>query len=371
MHHRGNTQFFQTWFMLNMLELCEDFTNITKRFEAWWAHELLDRPIFIASANSRPERPITRRLDLRDQPERWFDAKYQDMLQLYRRGDMLPNIRVDFGPALLASVFGGERRFEADTAWTSDFINDQWSNTHWDFSTDQGWWKKMTQLLEMVSIAAAGRFAVCSPNLGGSGDILLTLRGATSLCLDVIDQPDQIEQAIQSIYPAWLHAFQELNRIPAEKGAEVIHWLSLWSSQPYLIAECDFSYMIGQKPFECLFLPDIARQAAAVKRAVYHLDGPGCTRHIDALLSLPELDAIQYTPGVENPSALAWVELFHKIQARDKSLLVICPADEALALCDALSPEGLGLLIETPLSVQELDELYGLFCKKFQGTKRS
>jgi hypothetical protein len=125
--------------------------------------------------------------------------------------------------------------------------------------------------------------------------------------------------------------------------------------------------MIGRGPFERLFLPDIARQAAAVKRAVYHLDGPGCTRHLDALLSLPELDAIQYTPGVENPSALPWIEMFRKIQASGKSLLVICPAGEVLALCDALSPQGLGLLVETPLSPPELDELYRLFCKKYKG----
>jgi hypothetical protein len=350
-----------------MLDFCEDFSTIKNRFEAWWAHALVDRPIFLAAANTRPERPIHRRLDLLGQPERWFEAKTQDMLQLHRRGDLLPNIRIDFGPALLASVFGGERRFEADTAWTSDFINDQWSNTRWEFTTGHPWWEKMVHLLEMVSTAAAGHYAVCSPNLGGTGDILLTLRGATNLCLDVIDQPDQVEQAVQAIYPAWLQAFQELNRLPAEKGAELIHWLYLWSSRPYVIAECDFSYMIGREAFEHLFLPDIARQAAAVRRAVYHLDGPGCTRHIEALLSLPELDAIQFTPGVENPSALPWVDMFHKIQAGGKSLLVICPAGEVLALCEALSPEGLGLLIETPLTVQELDELFGQFCRKYQG----
>lgn len=348
-----------------MLELCEDFPVIANRFEAWWAHEVADRPIFVASTNSRPERPITRRLDLLSQPERWFEEKYQDMLQLYRRGDMLPNIRVDFGPVLLGSVFGGERRFTADTGWTSEFINDEWSNVHWDFSTDHPWWVKMTRLLAIVSTAAAGRFAVCSPNLGGTGDILLILRGASRLSLDMIDQPERIGRAVQAIYPAWLQAFQDLNRIPAEKGAELIHWLYLWSSQPYVITECDYSYMIGRKQFESLFLPDIANQAAAVKRAVFHLDGPGCTRHLDALLSLPGLDAIQYTPGVENPSALVWVEMFRKIQARGKSLLVICPADEVLALCDHLAPEGLGLLVDTPLTVQELDDLYDLFCRKY------
>ena len=348
-----------------MLDLCEDFTGITNRFEAWWAHQLVDRPIFLAAANSQPSRPINRRLELLDDPERWFETKYQDMLLLHRRGDMFPNIRVDFGPLLLASVFSGERLFGADTAWTPEVINDDWSNIQWDFSTEHPWWQKMSQLLQRVSEAAAGHFAVCSPNLGGSADILLALRGATRLSLDVIDQPERIKQAVLSIYPAWWQAFQDLIRIPAEKGAELIHWLYLWSSRPYVVSECDYCYMIGRKQFESLFLPDIARQAAAVKRAVYHLDGPGCARHIDALLSLPELDAIQFTPGVENPSALPWLGMFSKIQSKGKSLLVICPAEEVLALCDQLSPEGLGVLIETPLSPHELDDLYAQFSRKY------
>ncbi len=349
-----------------MLELSEDFPEITKRFEAWWAHELYDRPIFLAAANTRPERPINRRLDLLDQPELWFEVKLKDMLQLHRRGDMLPNIRVDFGPVLLGSVFSNERQFGFDTGWTPECINDDWSNIKWNFSTQQAWWEKMTQLLHMVSKAAAGRFAVCSPNLGGTGDILLTLRGATRLCMDLVDNPEKIEQAIHEIYPAWHQAFQELNRIPQEAGAELIHWLYLWSSRPYMVAECDFSYMISTKAFERYFLPDIVRQSAEVKRAVYHLDGPGCTRHIDALLGQTELGAIQFTPGVENPSALPWLEMFRKIQGKGKSLLVICPADEVLSLSDLLSPEGLAFLIETPLSSSELDDLYHQFCQRYQ-----
>lgn len=348
-----------------MLNLADNYLEITQRFEAWWAHSLHDRPIFLAAANTDPKRPINRRLDLLDRPEEWFETKYQDMRNLHRRGDMLPNIRVDFGPVLLASIFSGERLFGFDTGWTPECINDGWSNINWKFQTDQAWWQKMTDLLRMVSTAAAGHFAVCSPNLGGTGDILLTLRGATRLCMDLIDRPEKVEEAVQSIYPAWRQAFQELNRIPKEAGAELIHWLYLWSSRPYLVAECDFSYMIGRKAFDRFFLPDIARESAEVGRAVYHLDGPACTRHIDSLLSLSELDAIQFTPGVENPSALPWIDMFRKIQARGKSLLVICPADEVLRLCDALSPEGLGILIETPMSSIELDDLYQQFYRQF------
>ncbi|MBN1584520.1 MAG: hypothetical protein JXA89_27690 [Anaerolineae bacterium] len=68
------------------LAFCEDFPAIARRFEAWWDQGMLDRPVFIASANAVPEHPISRRLDLIDHPDRWFQAKLADLQQLYRVG---------------------------------------------------------------------------------------------------------------------------------------------------------------------------------------------------------------------------------------------------------------------------------------------
>ena len=86
------------------LEFCPDFPVIARRFEAWWEHDLLDRPIFMAMTSSKPEYPITKRLDLLHQPDAWFKAKHTDMLQMYGVGDTLPHIRVDFGPVMLGGL---------------------------------------------------------------------------------------------------------------------------------------------------------------------------------------------------------------------------------------------------------------------------
>ncbi len=118
-------------------------------------------------------------------------------------------------------------------------------------------------------------------------------------------------------------------------------------------------------PIEDLFLPDIIRQASAAGRAVYHLDGPAATRHLDALLDVPQLQAIQFSPGAGAPSALPWIDMFRKIQNSGRSLQVICPAKEVLTLCDELRPEGLALMVETPLTVDELNDLFAQFCSHF------
>lgn len=348
------------------LEFCADLPTIAQRFEAWWAQGCLDRPVFIGTANADRSRPITRRLELLEQPDAWFEAKLADLHQTHRVGDALPSIRADFGPVFLGGLFGADLEFRSDTTWTHSVINDDWSNTpDWVVHDDNHWWALLQELTQRVAEDAAGRYLVRTPDLGGSGDVLLNLRGSAQLCLDVIDQPDRVRSAVDAIYPAWRRAFSTLYRVALAQGAGLIHWLGLWSNRPYMIPACDFNALIGPSQFEDIFLPDIARQAATVGRAVFHLDGPDAARHIDALLDLPEIQAIQFTPGAGSPSALAWVDMFRKTQQRNRSALVVCPADEVLALCEALRPEGLAILIDTPLTPAELDGLFAQFCRRY------
>ncbi|MBN1992438.1 MAG: hypothetical protein JW953_07010 [Anaerolineae bacterium] len=348
------------------LEFCLNFPLIAQRFEAWWNQDMLDRPIFIASANANPERPLTRRLELLDQPQAWLQAKLADLRQLHRVGDALPFIRIDFGAVLLGSLLGARREVGADTSWTHAFINDDWSNApDWTISDDNADWQLLQTLLQRVADGAKGRYLVCTPDLGGSADVLLNLRGSGPLSLDMIDQPGRVQTALESIYPAWHRAFTALYQNTVGREAGVIHWVQLWSNQPYVVPACDFNALVSPQHFRELFLPDIARQAATMGRAVFHLDGPGATRHIDALLELSTLQAIQFTPGAGTSSALAWVEMFHKIQQQGRSVLVICPANEVLALGAALHPKGLAIWVDSALTPVELDDLFGQFCRQY------
>jgi hypothetical protein len=353
------------------LEFCEDFPAIANRYEAWWRQEIIDRPIFAAITPRDPSRTITRHLDLLDRPEEWFRAKFEDLKSLRHVGDALPGIRVDFGPVLLGALTGAEVEFVSDTTWTRPFINDDWSNApDWTMREDSPWWKLLLDLTDMVARDARGRYLVMTPDLGGSGDVLMSLRGAVGICMDLLDSPDRVRRAVDAIYPLWRRGFVELYRIATSRGAGVIHWIGLWSNEPYMIPACDLNYLIGPSQFNRTLLPDIARQSATVGRAVFHLDGPGATRHIDALLDVPEIKAIQYVPGAGTPSALPWVGMFRRIQARGRSLVVHSPVEEVMEIADALRPEGLCFMpFETEGSAhwKNLDAIFAGFCRKYRG----
>jgi hypothetical protein len=325
------------------LEYCPHFQQLARLHEAWWTQQN-ERPLFLAVANPDPSRPITKRLDLLDKPEAWLAAKRADSRQMRFFGDTIPFIRVDFGPAMLGGLFGGRVEFGSDTTWTHAQIDDDWSNEpDWQLREDNPFWRSLQTLLRVAAADAKGRYVICMPDLGGSADVLLNLRGSTGLCLDALERPDRVRAAIDAMYPAWRRAYCELYRQTVDQGVGLISWLLLWSNRPYMPAACDFNFMIGPDEFNALCLPDIARQTATVGRGCFHLDGVGAAKHIDALLEVPEIRGIQFVPGAGSPSALIWVEMFRKILASGRSVLAVCPPEEVKPLCEALPHAGLAV----------------------------
>jgi hypothetical protein len=340
------------------LALCPDFPGIAARHESWWNFALEGPPLFLASSNPDSSRPISKNLHLLDQPDAWFAAQLEQTRRLHYVGDTIPSLRVDFGPGLLGKLFGAKAEIGADTTWLEAFICDDWSNApDWAVRTDDPWWQILPHLTDLAAANALGNYVVCSPNLGGSADLLLNLRGSGQLALDVLDQPEKVSKAVQGIYPAWRQVFEFFLDRTFQHNAGLIHWVGLWSNQPYIVNECDFNYLIGKRHFQELFLDDIIRQSQTVGRSIFHLDGPGAAKHIDILLATPQIQAIQYVTGTGN-SALEKLPMLQKIQRQGRPLMVTVPADEVTTLCRALDSRGLAVIVEGALTPDELDELY-------------
>ena len=343
---------------------CREFPAIARRFEAWWTCGPTDRPIFMAAVGTNPHSDYARRLELLDQPDAWFDQKLKDMREMRYFGDRLPWIRVDLGPAAMGPLLGAPIDFGADTAWTHAFINDTWSNTpDWQLHEDNHWWQRLCGLVERVARDAAGQYLVCFPDLGGASDSLLNMRGPEGMCMDILEQPQKITEAMNCIFPAWRRVLENMYDLTLEHRAGSVHWLGLWSNKPYVVLTCDFNFLIGPHPFREVCLPDISRLAAAAGRSVFHLDGPGATTHIESLLEVPQISAIQFTPGASTPSALPWLDMFRQVQQSGKALLVTCPIDEILPVARKLQPQGLAF--STGAAVDQVDTVFDAFCKYY------
>ena len=95
----------------------------------------------------------------------------------------------------------------------------------------------------------------------------------------------------------------------------------------------------------------IEMQLKYLDYSVYHVDGIGNFNHVDALLELDRLQAIQILPGEGKPSPLHFMDVLKKVQAAGRNLHISIPTREVEHALGELSARG--LFIETSCETEE------------------
>jgi hypothetical protein len=106
--------------------------------------------------------------------------------------------------------------------------------------------------------------------------------------------------------------------------------------------------MISGRDFRRFVQPYIREQCQRLDYSMYHLDGVGAIRHLDALLEIEELNAIQWTPGAGQPQGgdPCWHELYRRIKAIGKAVMPCwVELGELAPLLDAVGPAGVHVLM--------------------------
>jgi hypothetical protein len=335
------------------LALMPDFLEVAERWENWWNFKA-DRPLLIGYV-SRPGTavPLESGFNLLDQPARYVASRRAYVESKIWLGDTIPSARIELGPVALGGMLGAPLKLMENegTSWQDPIIHD-WDNPPpLSLDPDNRWFKIVSTLADALAQDAAGHYAVMPPELGGALDVLSNLRDPNRLCLDVLECPEKIKRAAMQVVESWQTVFSMQYQKIVGHGAVPIQWLGCWSDRPYAITTCDFNYMISPEAFVDICMPSIHEQAARVGRSVFHLDG--APRHVQALIDDPAITAIQYSPGDGTPSALAYLDMFKRIQAAGKPVIVTTGAEEVKELVRNLDKRGLVFRI-TPMRSQQM-----------------
>ena len=90
-------------------------------------------------------------------------------------------------------------------------------------------------------------------------------------------------------------------------------------------------------------MPELQEQSKLLEYPLYHFDGVEQCRHLDDLLSIPNLRVIQWTQVAGQPSCLNYIPQLQKIQAAGKNLYISASPAEIKVLMENLSSRGLYL----------------------------
>ena len=87
---------------------------------------------------------------------------------------------------------------------------------------------------------------------------------------------------------------------------------------------------------------------------VFHVDGKGVANHIDTIMAVPDVHAIQWVQGVgDDLPILQWIPLIKKIQAK-KPVIVDLQPHELEPFIEQMEPEGIFLWIAVNDEAEQL-----------------
>ncbi len=335
-----------------------DFDQTAARFEAWWHGEITDRPpVTVTVKPSRPYAgPVSQHANAKD---RWLDVQFQvehgiALLEQHDYvGDAFPRLYANVGPEITAALFGVDIHYlDERTGWADPVVHslDQWQNildATPDF--DNGYWRAIQRMTQLAIEACDGRYVVGMTDLHGNYDILSALREPQDLCMDLLDDPELIRRVGAHVSAAFVEAFENCYRQVADAGFGSTTWCPIYHDGPAYLPSCDFWCMVSPQMARDLILPDIETEIKAMARTLFHLDGPEALGHLDALLELPQLNAVQWVYGAGNGPALRWIDVYRRIREAGKSIEVHAkdPAD-ALHVIEQLGAAGVWLHLIDP-----------------------
>lgn len=331
------------------LEYKLDAEQACARMAAWWEGEILDRPAIQVHAPRRkkvPE-PQKRHSNLR---ARWMDVEFvverahARIANTYYAGEMLPAFWPNLGPDFMAACLGGELTFAEHTSWSHPILKDLGSLPQWSILEENTYFSTIKNMTRYALEKYASKFIVGHTDLHPGGDLVAALRGPQQLCLDLLEEPERVLVLMDQLRPFFYETYEAQYRIMLEYGQTLTtSWLPLFAEGRYYIPSNDFSCMVSQDMFKRFFLTEIEEEVRWLDRSIYHLDGPQAVRHLDALLSIEKLDAIQFVYGAGAGPATKWLQVYKRIQDAGKNMHVSLEPHEIGAFMEALRPEGVML----------------------------
>lgn len=338
-------------------------TNLTR----WWKREGM--ALYLTAQHSVRHETFTIPLRPYSKEGAWLNPAYRcasaetEMGATSYLSEAFPYFDTQIGPGSLGTFLGAKPEFDRETVWYHPGIENPETYGPIRFDPEENHWLDAhLALVVMGTRRANGCYLVGIPDLIENLDTLSALRGDTRLLFDLTERPGWVLERLEEINQAYFEVFDLFyGHVKDEEGGNAFAAFKIWGPGKTAKVQCDISASISPKMFRKFVQPFLARQCAWLDFSLYHLDGTTCLQHVDALLEIETLHAIEWTPQAGRPGGGSpeWYDLYRRIKAGGKGVQAIDVEDEEVVpLLDAIGPQGTFILVKD--RPRTLDEAEGL-----------
>jgi len=322
-----------------MAEVCDNH-------ERWWKGEL-GRPLVFGQIgyayppSHKAEAPLISQANCTDfswSAEQVIDAIDSQLSEIEFIGDGFPYVEFNvFGPGVVAAFCGAILDNSLGAVWFSPREKKEIGDIHIKYDPDNIWTKRIKDIYRAGLQCWDGKVVMGMTDLGGILDIATTMCGTEELLCAMYDEPDEVKRVLGEIQTAWYEAYEDLNEVLKPQGYYA-DWSRLLSKVPnysYTL-QSDASYMISTPMFEEFVLDNLREDTRRLTYSVCHVDGLGTLKHLDTILTLKDLNAIQWEYGVNQPGPMSWLDVYRKIQKAEKQMVIYGAPEEVLGVIKEL-----------------------------------
>lgn len=341
-----------------------EFVMAMKRVYAWFESEIIDRPpVRFSAHNSFLEIAKTDIADLSNEEKEawWFNAELQIDLFIKSiegrkfHGETFPVYFPNLGPDVYASFYGSKLIFGEVTSWSVPLLRnwDQIDTLHLDM--DNRYLKKLDELTLHALERCETKFLVGYTDLHPGLDCVAAWRDPLQLCIDMIENPKQVKILADLAIADFELIYNHFDTILKKDGQLSVSWMGIPSYGRMHIPSCDFSSLISPALFMEFGMPVLQSEVKTMSHNIFHVDGKGVAKHLDLILSVPEVDALQWVQGVgDYYPIMQWVPFIKEIQYKKIPIIVDLQPSELESFINAMDPHGLFLWLATESEEEEL-----------------
>jgi hypothetical protein len=331
-----------------------DWPQAREQWRRFWRREGM--AIGVHPVRRQPIEPLASPSPPASMEQRWLDPAYRaarteyDMAAHAFLAEGMPLFDTNIGPGSLGLILGAEGRLDESTVWYYPCIHEPDAYGPIRFEPEGNvWLERHMGLIETGLQRANGRYLVGIPDLIEGLDTLAALRGDMPLLYDLKERPGWVKERLAEINAAYFQVFDLMaGRVRDADGGNVFTAFRIWGPGKTAKLQCDFSANISPRMFRTFVSPYLAEQCAWLDCSLYHLDGTNALQHLDPLLEISALDAIEWTPQAGRPGGGSpeWYDLYRRIRAGGKGVQAVgVELHEVIPLLDAVGPEGMCILI--------------------------